>query len=279
MDTPQPTSIPTDTFTPTATATDTSLPTHTPTATATDTSQPMFTPTATTTETPPLESTFTPTYTETHTPTMTETGTPLPTATFTPTVTPTYISTATATGTPIPTQTSTATTTSSPTSTPKVEQSVVIIVPEIIINNGNVNSNRNALNGSSSSGNGFTALTPAPMQGQGGTLIWGGNFCGGYFIRVHVYVDDNRDKRMSPAEGIVGMQIFMLDQTHARLGTDYTAEGLVAFCIPPVQYGKPVYIDIPYLQKHASVQIPQQPVQDLEIWFPGNPPLLPLYLP
>jgi hypothetical protein len=150
----------------------------------------------------------------------------------------------------------------------------VIIVPNIIINNSNANTNA-----TSGGGSGFTAVTPAPMQGQGGSTIWGANVCGGYYIRVRVYVDDNQDKQMSPAEGVTALQIFLLDQTYARLGSGYTVDGHVAFCIPPVQYGKPVYIDIPYLQQFKEVQIPEQPDQDLEIWFPGDPPILPLYLP
>ena len=117
------------------------------------------------------------------------------------------------------------------------------------------------------------------MQGQGGAAIWGANVCGGYYIRVRVYVDDNQDKQMSPAEGVTGLQVFLLDQTYARLGSAYTVDGHVAFCIPPSQYGKPVYIDIPYLQQFKSIQVPEQPDQDLEIWFPGEPPVLPVYLP
>jgi hypothetical protein len=166
------------------------------------------------------------------------------------------------------------TATAIPTSTPGIQQSIVILVPNIIINNGNTNTN--TTNGSSS---GFSALTPAPLQGQGGSMIWGTNVCGGYYIRARVFVDDNQDKLMSPAEGVTALQIFLLDQTYARLGSAHTLDGHAAFCIPPVQYGKPVYIDIPYLQLFKSVQIPEQPDQDLEIWFPGEPPILPLYLP
>ncbi|MBV5333896.1 hypothetical protein JZU57_01350, partial [bacterium] len=85
-------------------------------------------------------------------------------------------------------------------------------------------------------------------------------------------MDDNQDKQMSPSEGVTALQLFLLDQTYARLGSGYTVDGHIAFCIPPAQYGKPVYIDIPYLQQFKAVQIPEQPDQDLEIWFPGEPP-------
>ncbi len=245
------------------TATPTSTNTNTPTNTQT------FTPTATETGTPIATHTNTPTSTYTFTPTST--GTPIPTFTFTPTHTPTR----TETGTQVPTNTPTATATS----TPVVQQSTLILVPNIIINNSNENTNTTSGGGGSSGGSGFTAVTPAPMQGQGGITIWGGNICGGYYIRVRVYVDDNKDKLMSPAEGIIGLQVFLLDQTYARLGSGYTVDGQMVFCIPPAQYGKSVYIDIPYLQQFKSVQIPEQPDQDLEIWFPGEPPVLPLYLP
>jgi hypothetical protein len=160
-----------------------------------------------------------------------------------------------------------------------VQQSTVILVPNITINNNNTNTNSSGGGGGSSGGSGFSAVTPAPMQGQGGLTIWGANVCGGYYIRVRVYVDDNQDKQMSPAEGVTALQVFLLDQTYARLGSAYTVDGHVAFCIPPAQYGKPVYIDIPYLQQFKSIQVPEQPDQDLEIWFPGEPPVLPLYLP
>ncbi len=273
--------IPTPTYTPTPTFT------YTPTFTQT------FTPTATATGTPPPTFTFTPTFTQTFTPTATDTGTPQPTFTFTPTFTqtstgtppPTFTRTSTptmtATGTLVATRTPTATATATaiPTSTPVVQQSVVILVPNITINNNNTNTNSTSGGGSSSGGSGFSAVTPAPMQGQGGAAIWGANVCGGYYIRVRVYVDDNQDKQMSPAEGVTALQVYLLDQTYARLGSAYTVDGHVAFCIPPSQYGKPVYIDIPYLQQFKSIQIPEQPDQDLEIWFPGEPPVLPLYLP
>jgi hypothetical protein len=243
----------------------------------------------------PPTNTPTPTFTQTFTPTATATGTALPTNTFTPTVaatgtyTPTFTSTststqtstatATATGTLVPTRTPTATSTATATSTPAVQQSVVILVPNITINNGNTNTNTTSGGGGSSGGTGFTAVTPAPMQGQGGSTIWGANVCGGYYIRVRVYVDDNQDKQMSPSEGVTSLQVFLLDQTYARLGRDYTVDGHIAFCIPPAQYGKSVYIDIPYLQQFKAVQVPEQPDQDLEIWFPGEPPVLPVYLP
>jgi hypothetical protein len=117
------------------------------------------------------------------------------------------------------------------------------------------------------------------MQGQGGAALWGATVCGGYYIRVRVYVDDNQDKQMSPAEGISGLQVFLLDQTYTRLGTQYSLNGHAVFCIPPAQYGKALQVDIPYLQQFRSVQIPAQPERDLEIWFPGEPPILPVYLP
>jgi hypothetical protein len=161
-------------------------------------------------------------------------------------------------------------------------------VPVIIINNTNNSENSNQPGGSGSgsgssgsSGSGsFYATTPIPYQGQGGVALYGGGVsCGGYYLRVLVFVDDNNDSMMSPAEGITGLQIFFLDQTYARLGSAYTTDGQAAFCIPPTQYGRLIYVDIPYLQQFNSIQIPESPDKDLEIWFPGEPPTLPLYLP
>ena len=130
-----------------------------------------------------------------------------------------------------------------------------------------------------SSGGSFSAVTPVPYSGQGGVAAFGGLSCGGYYIRARVYVDDNQDKMMSPAEGITGLQVFFMDQTYARLGSTYSLDGKAEFCIPVTQYGKSVLIDIPYLQLFGTLQIPDQPNQDLEIWFPGEPPVLPLFLP
>lgn len=141
-DTPTPTNTATntDTSTPTNTATNTDTPTPTNTATNTATQTPTNTPTNTATVTPtnsptntatntatptPTDTpinTYTPTNTPTNTPTPTRTNTPTNTATNSPTNTPTQ----TATNTPTPTQTSTPTNTDtltptlSPTNTPTV---------------------------------------------------------------------------------------------------------------------------------------------------------------
>jgi hypothetical protein len=166
----------------------------------------------------------------------------------------------------------------------------VITVPvSITLNENNTNQNdtstgtsgtSSGTSGTSSSGGGsFSAVTPVPWTEQGGVAVFGGLSCGGYYIRVRVYVDDNQDKLMSPAEGISGLQIFFLDQTYARLGSTYSMEGKAEFCIPVTHYGKTILIDIPYLQLFGSLQVPDQPNQDLEIWFPGEAPTLPLFLP
>jgi len=198
-----------------------------------------------------------------------------------PAATPTSTATQTATAAPTipPSITPTGTL---PTSTPNPSPIIIITVPAIItINDTNANTNTNdiAAGGSGSSAGGFYALTPAAWPGQGGVAVFGGLSCGGYYIRARVYVDDNQDKMMSPAEGITGLQIFFLDQTYARLGSTYTQEGKAEFCIPVTHYGKTILIDIPYLQLFGTVQVPEQPNQDLEIWFPGEPPNLPLFLP
>jgi len=163
----------------------------------------------------------------------------------------------------------------------------IITVPAIISLNES-NTNTNETSGGTSSGaaspaaipaGSFSAVTPVPWTGQGGVAVFGGLSCGGYYIRARAYVDDNQDGMMSPAEGITGLQVFFLDQTYARLGSTYTVDGKAEFCIPVTYYGKTILIDIPYLQLFGTVQVPDQPNQDLEIWFPGEPPTLPLFLP
>jgi hypothetical protein len=221
--------------------------------------------------TPPAAAYAAPTPTPTRTPTQTSTSTPTQTPSATPTGTlATNTPNATATITPVP------------------GSIIIITVPAVItINDTNANTNTGTGSGSSSgsssstssSTGSFYALTPVTWPGQGGVAVFGGLSCGGYYIRTRAYVDDNQDKMMSPAEGITGLQVFFLDQTYARLGSTYTQEGKAEFCIPVTHYGKTILIDIPYLQLFGSVQVPDQPNQDLEIWFPGEPPTLPLFLP
>jgi len=162
-----------------------------------------------------------------------------------------------------------------------VIQTVIVTVPYIIIENGN--SNDVAESGGSSAGGtdgstagSFYAATPYPWQNVYST---GSTSCGGYSISVRVYVDYNEDKMMSPSEGVTDLQIFFLDQSYSRLGSTYTQAGQAVFCISPTLYGRTVYIDIPYLQKFNELQIPNEPKQDLEIWFAGEAPELPLFLP
>ena len=76
-----PTNTPTPTSTPTSTPTDTPTPTSTPTSTPTDTPTPTSTPTSTPTDTPTPTSTPTSTPTNTPAPTSTPTTTPVPTPT------------------------------------------------------------------------------------------------------------------------------------------------------------------------------------------------------
>ena len=201
-----------------------------------------------------------------------------PTATVTPTLSET-VTTPTATVTATPTATAQANTTPEPVT---VIQTVIVTVPYIIIENGNtddvaVSEGGGGSSGGSSTATGsFTAATPYAWQNVYGT---GSSSCGGYSINVRVYVDYNEDKMMSPAEGVTDLQIFFLDQSYSRLGSAYTTDGQATFCISPTLYGGTIYVDIPYLQKFNALQIPNEPKQDLEIWFAGDAPELPLFLP
>jgi hypothetical protein len=220
----------------------------------------------------------TPTHTHTYTPTATFTNTHTPTVSLTATGTFTATATRTSTGTVVP---------STSTPVPVTPQVIVVTVPVIIINNTNnsENSNQPGGSGSGSSGSGgngsFTAVTPVPWsQGQGGAVGFAsGGYCSNVYVHVRVYVDYNNDGMMSPSEGVTGLQVFFLDQAYARLGSAYTVDGQTSFCLSPILYGKTLYVDIPYLQRMASQAIPEDPTMDMEIYFPGEPPTLPLYLP
>ena len=256
------TNVPTSTFTTTATSTSTNVPTSTYTATSTSTNVPTATYTATATST------------NTNVPTLTSTGTLQPTSTSTATAT------ATSTGTPHPTSTNTATATATTVPVTEVIR-VEVQVPSIIINNTNQNDitvSGSGGSGSSGSGSGsFVAITPLPW-GNGGVVL-SLDYCGQYNVRVRVYVDYNEDKLMSPTEGVTDLQVFLLDRSYSSLGNTYTRDGHAVFCLSPIQYGRTVYIDIPYLQQMEALQIPNEPTDDLEVWFAGKPPELPLFLP
>jgi hypothetical protein len=201
----------------------------------------------------------------------------VPTATITPTLSETVVS-PTATVTTTPTATAQANTTPEPVT---VIQTVIVTVPYIIIENGNtddvaVSGGGEGSSGGSSTSGSFVAATPYAWQNVYGT---GSSSCGGYSVNVRVYVDYNEDKMMSPAEGVTDLQIFFLDQSYSRLGSAYTKDGQATFCISPTLYGRTIYVDIPYLQKFNALQIPNEPKQDLEIWFAGDAPELPLFLP
>ena len=105
--TPSPTATPTETATPTPTPTETATVAPTETATPTPTETPTPTPTPTPTETATATPTPTPTETVTATPTPTETATPTPTETATDTPTPTPTETATEEATEAPEVTAT----------------------------------------------------------------------------------------------------------------------------------------------------------------------------
>ena len=122
--TPSPT--PTETFTHSPTTTATSTATHTPTstATATSTSTPSSTVSSTPTATPSPTPTETFTYSPTTTATSTATDTPTSTATGTSTSTPTSSCSSTTTPSATPTETSTQSPTSSATSTPTCSPTV-----------------------------------------------------------------------------------------------------------------------------------------------------------
>jgi hypothetical protein len=123
-DTATPSNTPTDTATPSNTPTETATPSNTPTDTATpsntptDTATPSNTPTDTATPSNTPTDTATPSSTPTDTPTPSNTPTDTATPSNTPTDTPTPSNTPTDTATPSNTPTDTATPSNTPTDTP-----------------------------------------------------------------------------------------------------------------------------------------------------------------
>jgi GNAT superfamily N-acetyltransferase len=208
---------------------------------------PTATPTSTATNTP----TNTPTTAPTLTPTMTPTSSPA-TETYTPTAEPTASLEPTATA-------------ESPASTPWV-----ITVPVVIVEQ---RQDVSAGTGSLSS----YAVTPTPPSFQNYSGFGGSNCT--YALRTFVYVDGNDDKLMSPNEGAEGLEIVIMDQSYARLGSRYTQEGQAIFCLGGGQLGRTLRVDIPYLHQSQTVNIPKNLDDDVEVWFRLENPTLPLYLP
>ena len=221
---------------------------------------PTATPTASLTPTGTLPPTFTATATSTAT--FTATSTNQPTATFT--LTPTE------TGTPEPTATFTATATDAP---PPGTPWVITVPVVIVIQEQNVEVSGGSGTGSLSS----YAVTPTPHFSQGYTGFGGSNCT--YALRTFVYVDSNQDKLMSPSEGAEGLEIVIMDQSYARLGSRYTKEGQAVFCLGGGQMGRTLRVDIPYLHQSQTVNISKNLDEDVEVWFRLEPPTLPLYLP
>jgi len=247
--------------TPTPTATFTSTPTNTPTMT--------YTPTMTPTGTPPPTATFTNTPTMTFTPTATSTGTPPPTATFTNTPTMTFTPTTTSTGTLSPT--STPTMTPSPTATEKPAGTPWVVTVPVVI----VIQEQNVTTGGGGTLSEYAVSPTPPVSSVYGV---GGTGCN-YALRTFAYVDENDDKLMSPAEGAEGLEIVFMNASYDRLGNRYTKDGQAVFCLNPSVYGKTVRVEIPYLHQAQDVNIPGNLGEDVEVWFPLEPPTLPLFLP
>ena len=84
---------------------------------------------------------------------------------------------------------------------------------------------------------------------------------------------------MSPSEGAEGLEIVIMDQSYARLGSRYTKEGQAVFCLGGGQMGRTLRVDIPYLHQSQTVNISKNLDEDVEVWFRLEPPTLPLYLP
>jgi hypothetical protein len=281
--------------------------TRTPTATATYTR----TPTATATYTPTRTPTATVTGSATSTPPWGGgTGTPwiiTATQTFTPVVfspTPDWVATITALAggaavvSPTPDWGATITAlagTPAATATPnfnatlKAVDAVSTQSPSPLSGGG----------GGSGSGSGAAgSVTPgAPgwaVSGQGGSCY--------AWVRVVVFVDNNKDNLMAiSGEGVQGVMVYLRNADFQVVRQGQTENGVVKFCMPQSLAGQQVYVDVPYLLRSGSVQIPRAnnsggiggvslfggvalqnqvtTVTTLESIFRLDPPQLPLYIP
>lgn len=258
-----------------------------------------------------------PTATFTRTPTATATATRTPTATVTATATRTPTAGASATATPgagsgtlspeymatlislFMTQqsSSAANATPTPNGTPNYSATLTAVAAA-------PTSALGAAGGAGSAGAGGSGLTSGtPTAGfQAYGLGLGGNSACAAWVRVLVYVDNNRDNLMAlQGEGVEGLAVYLLNSDYAAVRQARTENGVVKFCVPPGMAGQTAYVDVPYLMRSGAVQIPRQ--QDnfgiggagawwantavqaqvqaptLESIFRLDPPVLPLYIP
>jgi len=187
------------------------------------------------------------------------TPTPTPSPTLSPTPGPTEVQTPTPAATDTPAPAPAATDTPMPgLGTPKPPVPVSTLMPT-------------------------PALSPTPTPTP--TTTWtrtpeAAHVCDApYRIRVYVYVDTNRDNAMSPDEMVQWMQVYLLDRTYAMVDNGYTRSWGVSFCMGYPYYGQRVYIYVPYLLLIRTVDIPESPQRDEEVYVAVPAPVLPIYLP
>lgn len=279
---PPPTATFTRTPTSTATSTSTATPTRTPTSTAT--SSMTSTPLGGGGTGTPVVITATPSFTP-----VVMTATP----SFTPAVyspTPDWNGTATAIAR---TQTALAWTPTPVTLTPdwgatataiaRTQTAMVSVSTPNYYHTLTAVSNAPTTQALSGGGGSGLASTPVPTVLSGG---WGSNgtsACAA-FVRVIVYVDNNKDSLMAVRnEGVQGVNVYLRDADYRIIRRGRTDNGVVKFCVPKALAGEVVYVDIPYLVRSGVVQIPTE-TQDggagvLESVFRIEPPVLPLYIP
>jgi hypothetical protein len=120
------------------------------------------------------------------------------------------------------------------------------------------------------------------------------------WVRVIVFVDNNKDNVMAlSGEGAQGVMVYLRNADFQVVRQAQTENGVVKFCAPLSMAGQQAYVDIPYLLRSGTVQIPQQSsggiggvspfggsmlqaagsVPTLESIFRLDPPELPLYIP
>ena len=101
-------------------------------------------------------------------------------------------------------------------------------------------------------------------------------------------------------EGVDGVGVSLVDADYNVISELAMENGIVKFCIPDYLAGQMVYVDIPYLLRNGSVQVPRPQsqqsannnpfgsssssassasAQTLELFFKLDAPTLPLALP
>ena len=117
------------------------------------------------------------------------------------------------------------------------------------------------------------------------------------YLRVLAYIDTNTDNIMAlNGEGIEGIWANLVDADYNVVEVTAIRNGVAKFCVRESLAGQTVVVDIPYLLRSGSVQVPRPgtqqqtnnpfgngsapaSLQTLELFFKLDAPILPVSLP